>query len=106
MRLTPLGTFVRTAIVTIGVGSGGGICAPTVIPVVAPGASSTAPRARAIFWRPTATICHGKHAEVGRIVRVLACLAEGLGMRAMARVFEVASNPVLQWLVEAAEQLR
>src|SRR5262249_40522618 len=47
-----------------------------------------------------------KHAEVERIVRVLACLAEGLGIRATARVFEVAPNTVLQWLVEAAEQLR
>jgi IS1 family transposase len=37
---------------------------------------------------------------------VLACLAEGLGIRATARVFEVDANTVLQWLVEAAEQLR
>jgi hypothetical protein len=40
------------------------------------------------------------------IVRVLACLAAGLGMRAAARVFEVAPTTVLQWLVEAAEQQR
>src|SRR5262249_24345357 len=40
------------------------------------------------------------------IVRVIACLAEGLGIRGTARVFEVAPNTVLQWLVEAAEQLR
>ena len=33
-------------------------------------------------------------------------LAEGLGIRATARVFEVAPNTVLDWLVEAAEQLR
>ena len=39
-------------------------------------------------------------------MRVLACLAEGLGIRATARVFEVAPNTVLHWLVEAAEQLR
>jgi hypothetical protein len=39
-------------------------------------------------------------------VRVLACLAEGLGIRATARVFEVDPNTVLQWLVEAAEQLQ
>jgi IS1 family transposase len=39
------------------------------------------------------------------IVRVLACLAEGLGLRATARVFEVGPNTVLHWLVEAAEQL-
>src|SRR5215470_6280183 len=52
------------------------------------------------------TIVHGKRAAVGLIVRVLACLAEGLGIRATARVCEVAPNTVLQWLVEAAEQLR
>ena len=40
------------------------------------------------------------------IVRVLACLAEGLGIRATARVFEVDPNTVLHWLVEAAEQLK
>jgi IS1 family transposase len=40
------------------------------------------------------------------IVRVIACLAEGLGIRGTARVFEVDPNTVLQWLVEAAEQLR
>lgn len=30
-------------------------------------------------------------------------LAEGLGMRAVARVFEVDPNTVLAWLVEAAD---
>jgi hypothetical protein len=52
------------------------------------------------------TILHGKRAPVELIVRVLACLAEGLGIRATARVFEVDPNTVLQWLVEAAEHLR
>ncbi len=37
---------------------------------------------------------------------MLACLAEGLGIRATARVFEVDPNTVLPWLVEAAEQLQ
>jgi hypothetical protein len=37
---------------------------------------------------------------------VLACLAEGLGIRATARVFEVDPNTVLQWLLEAAEHLQ
>ena len=36
----------------------------------------------------------------------MACLAEGLGIRATARVFEVDPNTVLHWLVEAAEHLR
>jgi transposase-like protein len=52
------------------------------------------------------TVLHGKRAPVELIVRVLACLAEGLGIRATARVFEVDPNTVLQWLVEAAEHLR
>jgi len=58
------------------------------------------------FLETHGTIFHGKQAAVERIVRVVACLAEGLGIRATARVFEVAPNTVLQWLVEAAEQLR
>jgi transposase-like protein/IS1 family transposase len=52
------------------------------------------------------TIFHGKQAAVELIVHVLACLAEGLGIRATARVFGVDANTVLHWLVEAAEQLR
>jgi IS1 family transposase len=52
------------------------------------------------------TLFHGKHASGDLIVRVIACLAEGLGIRGTARVFEVDPNTVLQWLVEAAEQLR
>jgi IS1 family transposase len=59
----------------------------------------------AYFPEHHGTIFHGKQAAVELIVRVLACLAEGLGIRATARVFEVEANTVLQWLVEAAEQL-
>jgi len=51
-------------------------------------------------------IFHGKRVSVERIVRVLACLAEGLGIRGTARGFEVDPHTVLQWLVEAAEQLQ
>jgi len=43
---------------------------------------------------------------VALIVRVLACLAEGLGIRATARVFEVDPTTVLHWWADAAEQLR
>jgi hypothetical protein len=38
-------------------------------------------------------------------VWAIAALAEGLGIRAVARVFEVDPNTVLGWLVEAAEHL-
>jgi IS1 family transposase len=58
------------------------------------------------FLETHGTIFYGKQAAVELIVRVLACLAEGLGIRATARVFEVDANTVLHWLVEAAEQLR
>jgi IS1 family transposase len=58
------------------------------------------------FLETQGTLFHGKQAAVELIVRVLACLAEGLGIRATARVFEVAPTTVLQWLGEAAEQLR
>jgi hypothetical protein len=52
------------------------------------------------------TLFHGKRVSVDLIVHVIGCLAEGLGIRGTARVFEVDPNTVLQWLVEAAEQLR
>src|SRR5215813_11436329 len=58
------------------------------------------------FPAPHGTIFHGKQAAVELIVHVLACLAEGLGIRATARVFGVDANTVLHWLGEAAEQLR
>jgi len=58
------------------------------------------------FLETHGTIFHGKQAAVELIVRVLACLAEGLGIRATARVFEVEACTVLHWLGEAAEQLR
>src|SRR5262245_18413371 len=48
----------------------------------------------------------GKRVSVEFIVRVSACLAEGLGIRGIARVFEVDAHTVLQCLVEAAEPLR
>jgi IS1 family transposase len=58
------------------------------------------------FLETHGTIFHGKRVAVERIVHVLACLAEGLGIRATARVFEVDPNTVLGWLVEAAEHLK
>jgi len=57
------------------------------------------------FLETHGTILHGKRVAVELVVRVLACLAEGLGIRATARVFEVDPNTVLHWLVEAADQL-
>src|SRR5215471_4507 len=61
---------------------------------------------RGYFLETLGTLFHGKRASGELIVRVIACLAEGLGIRGTARVFEVDPNTVLQWLVAAAEQLR
>jgi IS1 family transposase len=61
---------------------------------------------RGYFLETLGTLFHGKRVAVELIVRVIACLAEGLGIRGTARVFEVDPNTVLQWLVEAAEQLQ
>jgi len=61
---------------------------------------------RHYFLETLGTLFHGKRTSVELIVRVIACLAEGLGIRGTARVFEVDPQTVLQWLVEAAEQLR
>jgi IS1 family transposase len=58
------------------------------------------------FLETLGTIFHGKCVSDDLIVRVIACLAEGLGIRGTARVCEVDPNTVLQWLVEAADQLR
>src|SRR5215831_12868508 len=57
------------------------------------------------FYETDDTIFHGKRSSPELIVHVIACLAEGLGIRGTARVFEIDANTVLNWLVEAAEQL-
>src|SRR5207244_10490441 len=64
------------------------------------------PSCQGYFLETHGTIFSGPQAAVELIVRVLACLAAGLGIRATARVFEVDANTVLSWLVEASEQLR
>jgi IS1 family transposase len=63
------------------------------------------PACEGYFPEHHGTSFHGKQAAGELIVHVLACLAEGLGIRATARGFAVEANTVLQWLVEAAEQL-
>jgi hypothetical protein len=58
------------------------------------------------FLETHGTIFHGKRVSVELIIRVLACLAEGVGIRGTARVFAVAPTTVLQGLVEAADHLQ
>src|SRR4029453_15795412 len=59
---------------------------------------------RSYFLESLDTIFHGKRVAPELLVRVMACLAEGLGLRGTARVFEIDPNTVLSWLVEAADQ--
>jgi len=46
---------------------------------------------------------HGKRVAPDLLVWAIGALAEGLGIRAVARVFEVDPNTVLHWLVEVAD---
>src|SRR5215831_14896510 len=57
------------------------------------------------FQETHGTLFHGKRVAPDLLVWAVGALAEGLGIRAVARVFEVDPNTVLQWLVEAADQL-
>jgi IS1 family transposase len=58
------------------------------------------------FLETHGTPFHGKHVAPDLLVWAVGALAEGLGIRAVARVFEVDPNTVLQWLVEAADHLK
>ena len=58
------------------------------------------------FLETHGTPLYGKRVAADRLVWAVGALAEGLGIRAVARVFEVDPNTVLAWLVEAAEHLQ
>jgi IS1 family transposase len=55
------------------------------------------------FLETRGTPLYGKRVSPDRLVWAVGALAEGLGIRAVARVFEVDPNTVLGWLVEVAE---
>ena len=55
------------------------------------------------FLETHGTPLHGKRVAPELVVWAVGALAEGLGIRAVARVFEVDPNTVLQWVVEAAD---
>ena len=57
------------------------------------------------FLETHGTPFHAKQVEPDKLVWAIAALAEGLGIRAVARVFESDPNTVLGWLVEAAEHV-
>jgi hypothetical protein len=58
------------------------------------------------FQETHGTPLHGKRVPPEMLVWAVGALAEGLGIRAVARVFEVDPNTVLQWLIEAANHLQ
>jgi IS1 family transposase len=57
------------------------------------------------FQETHGTLLHGKRVAPDLLVWAVGALAAGWGIRAVARVFEVDPNTVLQWLVEAADHL-
>jgi transposase-like protein len=56
------------------------------------------------FLETHGTPLHGKRVPPEVLVWAVGALAEGLGIRAVARVFAVDPNTVLQWLTEVADQ--
>src|SRR2546425_349753 len=61
---------------------------------------------RGSFQETHGTPLHGKRVAPEKLVWAVGALAEGLGIRAVARVFEVDPNTVLQWLVDTADHLK
>jgi IS1 family transposase len=55
------------------------------------------------FQETHGTPLHGTRVVPEKLVWAVGALAEGLGIRAVARVFEVDPNTVLAWLVEVAD---
>jgi IS1 family transposase len=61
---------------------------------------------RGYFLETHGTPLHGKRVSSDMFVWAVGALAEGLGIRAVARVFEVDPNTMLQWLVAATDHLQ
>jgi len=59
---------------------------------------------RTYFLETSGTPLHGKRVPPEVLVWAVTAVAEGLGIRAVARVFAVDPNTVLQWLEEVADQ--
>ena len=64
---------------------------------------SPSPPAGRLLEETHGTPLHGKRVVLDVLVWAVGALAEGLGIRAVARVFEVDPNTVLAWLVDVAE---
>jgi IS1 family transposase len=57
------------------------------------------------FLETYGTPFHAKQVAPDKLVWAITALAEGVGIRAVARIFETDPNTVLTWLVEATEYL-
>ena len=55
------------------------------------------------FQETRGTPLHGKRVSPDMLIRAVGALAEGLGIRAVARVFEVDPTTVLAWLIAVAD---
>src|SRR6516164_4808958 len=62
-------------------------------------------RCEGYFQETHGTPLHGKRVAPEKLVWAVGALAEGLGIRAVARVFAVDPNTVLAWLVGVAEHV-
>src|SRR5499433_3525532 len=60
-------------------------------------------RCEGYFQETHGTPLHGTRVAPEKLVWAVGALPEGLGIRAVARVFEIDPNTVLQWLVEVAD---
>jgi hypothetical protein len=60
---------------------------------------------RGDFLETYGTPFHAKPVDSAKLVWTIGAWVEGLDIRAVARVFAGDPNPVLSWLVEAAEHL-
>jgi len=60
---------------------------------------------RKYFVESTGTLFYGKRYQPEQMAQILTALAEGLGIRAVGRVFWVEPETVLAWLSEAGAQL-
>jgi hypothetical protein len=63
-------------------------------------------KCQSYFQETHGTLFHGKRVSPEQLGWAVGALAEGLGIRAVARVFEVEPNTVLPWLIEAADHLQ
>src|SRR5262252_7445507 len=72
------------------------------LPEVSPGS----PARVQVLGRHSGCRAWGALRARGSPLSISILMVQGLGIRATARVFEVAPNTVLHWLAEAAEQLR